>query len=424
MLKQPIAKKIVRYMLLAAMVLSMAETLIPMNALAYWDNLGGRPALTLTGGDENGDGATFLDEEGNPRSFIGDYTPVFNSIVNNQNYGDERNFVTARAIDQDIHGAWNSNTITAEDGKVYLVRMYVHNNNPNGEDATATDTKVAFSIPTASDSQIEVGGWLNSSNANATQIYDGITFQAPDGQLFHLEYVYGSATLYNNGFAGPSGTGFPDDSIVTNASGGGALIGYEDFDGRIPGCFKYTQIVTIKVKVVYGHEFELDVKVRPAGTHDEFSESIDAKIGDRVEYQIQFTNSAANDIQENVIIRDVLPENMVYIANTTYLYNSNHKDGKQITPDGDLFGGGINIGSYEPNASGWVRFTTEVTDKSLEEGDNVLVNWAQGMVKATIHQDHAKTMVQKPKITHTIITGLLCLLTIIYLLLKLRHTPR
>ncbi len=424
MLKQPIAKKIVRYMLLAAMVLSMAETLIPMNALAYWDNLGGRPALTLTGGDENGDGATFLDEEGNPRSFIGDYTPVFNSIVNNQNYGDERNFVTARAIDQDIHGAWNSNTITAEDGKVYLVRMYVHNNNPNGEDATATDTKVAFSIPTASDSQIEVGGWLNSSNANATQIYDGITFQAPDGQLFHLEYVYGSATLYNNGFAGPSGTGFPDDSIVTNASGGGALIGYEDFDGRIPGCFKYTQIVTIKVKVVYDHEFELDVKVRPAGTHDEFSESIDAKIGDRVEYQIQFTNSAANDIQENVIIRDVLSENMVYIANTTYLYNSNHKDGKQITPDGDLFGGGINIGSYEPNASGWVRFTTEVTDKSLEEGDNVLVNWAQGMVKATIHQDHAKTMVQKPKITHTIITGLLCLLTIIYLLLKLRHTPR
>lgn len=424
MLKQPIAKKIVRYMLLAAMVLSMAETLIPMNALAYWDNLGGRPALTLTGGDENGDGATFLDEEGNPRSFIGDYTPVFNSIVNNQNYGDERNFVTARAIDQDIHGAWNSNTITAEDGKVYLVRMYVHNNNPNGEDATATDTKVAFSIPTASDSQIEVGGWLNSSNANATQIYDGITFQAPDGQLFHLEYVYGSATLYNNGFAGPSGTGFPDDSIVTNASGGGALIGYEDFDGRIPGCFKYTQIVTIKVKVVYDHEFELDVKVRPAGTHDEFSESIDAKIGDRVEYQIQFTNSAANDIQENVIIRDVLPENMVYIANTTYLYNSNHKDGKQITPDGDLFGGGINIGSYEPNASGWVRFTAEVTDKSLEEGDNVLVNWAQGMVKATIHQDHAKTMVQKPKITHTIITGLLCLLTIIYLLLKLRHTPR
>ena len=430
MLKQPKAQKIVQYIVLSVIMLSITAILIPMDVSAYWDNLGGRPALVLTDEDENGDGATFLDEEGNPRSFIGDYTPVFNSIVNNPNYGDERNFVTALAIDQDIHGAWNSNTITAEDGKVYLVRIYVHNNNPNGEDATATDTKVAFSIPTVSGNQIEVGGWINSDNANAAQIYDDILFQAPDGRSFYLEYVYGSAMLYNNGFASSSGIGFPDDSIVTNASSGGALIGYEDFDGKIPGCFEYTQIVTIKVKVVYDHEFELDVKVRPAGTHDEFSESIDAKIGDRVEYQIQFTNNAANDIQENVIIRDVLPENMVYIANTTYLYNTNYKDGKQITPDGDLFDGGINIGSYEPNASGWVRFTTEVTDKSLEEGDNVLVNWAQGMVKATIHQDHAKTMVQKPKITHTIITGLLCvllvlcLLAIIYLLLKLRHTPR
>lgn len=430
MLKQPKAKKIVQYMALSAILFSITAILIPMSVSAYWDNLGGRPALTLTGGDENGDGATFLDEEGNPRSFIGDYTPVFNSIVNNSNYGDERNFVTALAIDQDIHGAWKSNTITAEDGQVYLVRIYIHNNNPNGENATATDTKVAFSIPTASGDQIEVGGWINSDNANATQIYDDISFQSPDGQSFHLEYVYGSAMLYNNGFAGLSGTGFPDDSIVTNASNGGALIGYEGFDGRIPGCFEYTQIVTIKVKVVYDHEFELDVKVRLAGTHDEFVESIDAEVGDRVEYQIQYTNSAASDIQENVIIRDVLPENMVYVANTTYLYNSNHKDGEQITPDGDLFGSGINIGSYKPNASGWVRFTAEITDKSLEEGDNILVNWAQGMVKAVIHQDHAKTMVQKPGITHAAITVILCvlnaicLLIIVRLLLRLRHIPK
>lgn len=429
MLKQPKTKKIVQYIFLSLMLLSITAVLIPMNVSAYWDNLGGRPALTLTDGDENGDGATFLDEEGNPRSFIGDYTPVFNSIVNNPNYGDERNFVTALAIDQDIHGAWNSNTITAEDGQVYLVRIYVHNNNPNGENATATNTKVAFSIPTVSGNQIEVGGWINSDNANATQIYDGILFQATDGRSFHLEYVYGSAMLYNNGFAGSSGTGFPDDSIVTNASDGGALIGYEDFDGRIPGCFEYTQIVAIKVKVVYEHEFEVDVKVRLAGTHDEFTESVDAKVGDKVEYQIQFHNTSGQTVY-NARLHDVLPNNMVYVGNTAYLYNSNHQDGKQITPDGELFTNFINIGAYENDASGWVRFTAEVTDKSLEEGDNVLVNWTQGMVKATIHQDHAKTMVQKPKITHTIITGLLCvllvmcLLTIIYLLLKLRRTPK
>lgn len=444
MLKRPIVKKIVLCMVLAAMMLSMTETLIPMSALAYWDNLGGRPALTLTGGDENGDGATFLDEEGNPRSFIGDYTPVFNSIVNNRNYGDERNFVTARAIDQDIHGAWNSNTITAEDGKVYLVRMYIHNNNPNGEDATATDTKVAFSIPTASGSQIEVGGWLNSSNANATQIYDDISFQAPDGQPFHLEYVYGSAMLYNNGFAGLDGTSFPDDSIVTSASSGGALIGYEDFDGRIPGCFEYTQLVCIKVKVIYDYEFGIDVKVRLAGTEDEFAETIDAKVGDKVEFRIEYHNEAAvsdsaaeneKNIQHDVMIRDVLPNNMVYVANTTYLRNTNHKNdnegkGMQLLPDDALFTTGVNIGNYTPNSHASVYFMAEVVDKDLDDGKTVLVNWAQASVSSMIHQDHAKTMVQKPKITYTIIIGLLCVLlamcslTIICLLLKLRYTSK
>lgn len=429
MLKQPKTKKIIQYMVLVAMMLFVTDALIPMSVLAHWDNLGGRPALILTGGDENGDGATFLDEEGNPRSFTGDYTPVFNSIVNNPNYGDERNFVTALAIDQDIHGAWNSNTITAEDGKVYLVRIYIHNDNPNGEDATATDTEVAFSIPTTSGNQIEIGGWINSNNANATQIYDDISFQAPDDRSFHLEYVYGSAMLYNNGFAGPSGTSFPDDSIVTNASSGGALIGYEDFDGKIPGGFEYSQLVSIKVKVVYDHEFGLDVKVRLAGTHDDFVESIDAKVGDKVEYQIQFHNVSGKDLT-NVIIRDVLPNNMAYVANTSYLYNSNHPNGEQITPDGDLFTTGINIGGYENDVSGWVRFTAEVIDQSLEEGDNILVNWAQGMVKSTIHQDHAKTMVQKPRMAHAAITVILCvlnvmcLLIIIHLLLRLRHTPK
>ncbi len=407
----------------------------PIIAFAYWDSTGGgRPTLTLTGGDENGDHQTFLDEDGNPRSFIGDYTPIFNSIVNNSSYGgDERNFVSAIASENAIgkDAIWASNIITAEDGKIYMIRMYIHNNNPNGKNATATGTSVAFNIPQESAGELTVGGYIYADNANVDWVYDDVIFQSPNQQPFHLEYVYGSAIIRNNGFANvDGGVSFPDDAIVTNATNGGAPIGYEGFDGKIPGCFEYTQLVCIKVKVVYEHEFELDVKVRLAGTQDEFVESIAAGIGDRVEYQIQFTNSAANDIHENVIIRDVLPDNMVYVDNTTYLYNSNHKDGEQVIPDGDLFDGGINIGSYKPNASGWVRFTAEVTDKSLEEGDNILVNWAQGMVKAVIHQDHAKTMVQKPQIAHTIITVLLCVLlvmcplAIICLLLKLRRTPK
>lgn len=430
------------YVCLAVLILTVISTaaLTPVTVLAYWDNLGGRPALALTGGDENGDGATFLDEEGNPRSFIGDYTPVFNSIVNNPNYGDERNFVSALDVGQDIHAdIWKSNTLAVEDGKTYFVRMYIHNNNPNGEAATATGTRATFSIPEVSSTQIKVGGWINSDNANATQIYDDVVFQSSNDQPFHLEYVYGSAILWNNGFAGASGIMITDDAIVTGQTKDvktGALIGYEDFDGKIPGCFEYTQIVSIQVKAIYDYEFEVDVKVRPASTHNEFAETIEAEIGDKVEFQIRYQNTAPvsdntegneRNIQYNVMIRDVLPENMVYVAGTTYLYNSNYKDGDPLLADGDIFADGSNIGNYLPGASGWVRFTAEIVDKSLADGDNVLVNWAQASVSSMVHQDHAKTMVQKPETARIIIRGIiggviiLCLIDIVRLRRKLRQ---
>lgn len=387
------------------------------------------------------DDATFVDEDGNPLSFTGDYTPIFNSIINNPNYGDERNFVSALGVEQDVHAdIWEPNTLAVEDGETYFVRMYIHNDNPNGEAATATGTKAAFSIPEVSGTQIEVGGWINSDNADATQIYDDVVFQSSNGQLFHLEYVYGSAVLWNDGFAGARGAVIMDDAIVTGQTSDvktGALIGYEGFDGKIPGSFEYDQIVSIQVKAIYDYEFKVDVKVRPANTHNEFAETIEAEVGDKVEFQIHYQNTVPvsdnnteqneRNTQHNVMIRDVLPENMVYVAGTTYLYNSNHEDGALLPADGDIFADGSNIGNYLPGASGWVRFTAEIVDKSLANGDNTLVNWAQGMVSSTIYQDHAAVRVKKPEKAAVIITTVLwvlivaCLSNIIRLYYKLRR---
>lgn len=430
------------YVCFAFLILTVisAAALSPVTALAYWDNLGGRPVLTLTGGDEIGDDATFIDEDGNPISFIGDYTPIFNSIVNNPNYGDERNFVSALGVGQDVHAdIWEPNALAVEDGKTYFVRMYIHNDNPNGEAATATGTKAAFSIPEVSGTQIEVGGWINSDNADAIQIYDDVVFQSFNDQPFHLEYVYGSAILWNNGFAGARGAVIMDDAIVTEQTRDvktGALIGYEGFDGKIPGCFEYDQIVGIQVKAVYDYEFEVDVKARLAGTEDEFAETIEAEVGDKIEFQIHYQNTVPvsdntekneRNTQYNVMIRDILPENMVYVAGTTCLNNSNHEDGELLSVDGDIFADGSNIGNYLPGASGWIRFTAEIVDKSLTAGDNTLVNWAQVSVGSMVHQDHTKTVVQKPGtakiIIRIIIWGviILCLIDIVRLRRKLRR---
>lgn len=179
---------------------------------------------------------------------------VFNSITDSEPIGgDERNFVAARENTENPTAEtnwWNANDITVEDGKEYVIRAYVHNNSPLGNDAVATNTKVAFSIPSASAKQIAVNGFIKADNAEPDEYWDSVRFNAE--QNFHLEYVYDSALLENNGI-GKGGMKLSDE-IVTEATKGGVLIGYDALDGNIPGCYEYASYVTIRVKAVFNND--------------------------------------------------------------------------------------------------------------------------------------------------------------------------
>lgn len=382
----------------AAFAVGASALISPFSASAYYDDKNSEmPSLWLKDCDASGDNCTLTDMATKTRSFANDYTPVFNNIYNNSAYGgDEKNFVGAIAT-KNAKGQgtiWTNDVLEVEDGEIYSIRMYLHNDNPNGEKAASVGTSVAFNIPQGSATEQTIDGYIYSDNAASKMVTDFVTLKSKDGRYFHLEYQYGESLIRNLGYANVDGGVKLGDEIVTNAANKGIKIGYAaEGDGIIPGCFGYTQNIVVKVKVVYD-DFTVDKKVRLAGTHDEFTETIDAKVGDKVEYQIQFHNVSGKTL-ENVIIRDVLPNNMAYIANSTYLYNGNHTDWYQITPDGSLFDKGVNIGGYVHDASGWIRFTAEVVDKDLACGDNVLVNWAQGMVDGVIHQDHSKVALTK-----------------------------
>lgn len=398
--------KVIKTAAVAVATLAVATSAIvsPLTASAWSDNIqGGRPAYRLDCTDPTKckikkvkDNKCYetagktCETEGDYLSFAGNNQPFFNSFINNPNYGDERNFVTALPEGADIHGPWNSNELTVEDSKTYTIRAYIHNDNPNGTAAVAKNTRVAFNIPVGSSTGIEVGGYINSDNANATQVFDNVILKSNDNRAFHITYVDGSAMVYDKGNL--SGTPLSDDVVKKAASAGGASI------GDIAGCFEYTKIVTIKVKVSYDN-FTIDKKMRLAGTDDEFVEELDVKVGDKVEFKISYknalpyhkTNNALNEanIQHNVMIRDILPNNMVYVPNTTRLFNANYQKGTLLSPDGDLFTKAVNIGNYGPQSNGYVFFTAEVVDKSLECGNNALVNWAQATVGNEVHQDRA-----------------------------------
>jgi hypothetical protein len=156
----------------------------------------------------------------------------FNSITNNPNIGDERNFVGIREVGSS--NVWHDN-MNVQDGKEYFVRMYVHNNAASSLNLVAENVTAKFNLPTTTGKSVQVNGFLSASNVGAdkngnagayAEVYDHATFNSDKN--FNLAYVGGSLKYENNVF-GPNGTALPE-TIFTSA---GAKLGYDKLDGKL-----------------------------------------------------------------------------------------------------------------------------------------------------------------------------------------------
>lgn len=362
---------------------------------------------------------------------------TFNSITDVAETGNEVDFTSAQEAGADglavnPHGNWEGGNVEVEDGKEYVVRLYVHNNSPKGIAGTSTGTKVAISGIGASKTnakgkqEVEVNGFIESDNATPKEYWDYVRFYS--NTSFHLDYVYGSAMIYNRGATGTTDpisaaeiesksgeelkallsshtvTGKPlgDDIVLKQKADGtldGQLIGFDALDGNVPGCYEYSSYITIRVKAVFDAPYTVEKKVRKVGTK-EWSEVVDAEIGEQVEFQIEYNNTGT-ETQDNVMIRDILPGNLKYVPGTTKLYNMNYPNWATLTPDGDIVTRGVNIGSYLGSPDGknggnaFIRFTAEVVDTDLACGENFIYNWGQASYANTLTEDSAMVRTNK-----------------------------
>lgn len=412
-------------------VIIAAILLHPVTVFAWGDNGGMRPSYSVQEINEKAD--TF----GN--------TPFFNSIEikdsdyawYQDNFGEElakgnlryeKNFVGARentGVNAGKNNIWNGNNIDAEDGKIYLVRIYAHNNNPNGWDGVSEDTKVYFTDAnnvastletvkledengyetgeTKQMQRVQINGFISSSNANPSEYWDFINFNSDTP--FHLEYIQNSALLENNGIGKG---GFILDNDIIDAKNGGTLIGYDALDGRIPGGYEYASYITIQVKVVYDYDFTIEKKVRLVG-EKEWNDAIEANIGDEVELQIKYVNNSDYE-QKNVLVKDIIQsDNLVYVKGSAKIENATYPNGKTI--DDDLVGDGISIGNYKSGETACIIYRATITDENLTNGSNTLVNWTQAQIGSTIAQDYAAVVLYKnAALFHTLVTILLVLI--------------
>lgn len=311
---------------------------------------------------------------------------TFDSITDNPNVGDERNFVRIKDASDTSTGGWTDD-MTVQPGHEYLVQMYVHNNAASNLNLVATNTRVMANLPNTTGKRIPVEGFITADNATPQQIWDQAYFNSD--QDFNLTYQPGTATMYNKVF--PNGTNV-SDSIVTSA---GALVGYNAMDGKFPGCFNYAGYVNFKVKVSTPQtaDFKLTKEVSKHGAND-WKESYTAQPGETVDYLIEYKNTDTAP-QEDVVIKDTLPAGMTYVPGSTKYGTVAHPGG--LTAPDDITGKGINIGTYTQGGGTWVMLSAKVAenDQLPACGGNTLINVARAETDFGYKEDTANVVVNK-----------------------------
>lgn len=296
---------------------------------------------------------------------------TFNSATNNPNYGDERNFLNVKEADTPTNTVWGD-SIVVENGKEYIIRLYVHNNASSG--LTAKNVCVSVDLPTHEGKTMQVDAYLAADNAEPQKIWDQIAFNSDS--FFALEYVPGSTLYTNDNF--PNGIVLPDEIIND-----GVFLGFDEIDGRIPGGNEYTGWVSFRVRAITA-DFAISTTVRLGkGIDRTFKESVQVTKNDIVDFQIYFKNTGGRVI-DDVVIKNELPSYLQYIPSTTKIYTD---QGIKNVADG-ITTVGLNIGNYAPGGDAYLVFSAKVID-DVESMELSLYNTATAITKIGSKSDSA-----------------------------------
>ena len=137
--------------------------------------------------------------------------------------------------------------------------------------------------------------------------------------------------------------------------GKGALLGYNALDGKVPGCHNFAGYLTFDFRVVGENppkpDFNVEKLVAPFGSNN-FTKSVNAKTGDKVDFRIQYKN-VGNLEQAKVVVKDTLPAGLELVPGSVKLANKN-TGGKYTNLPDNLTSNGQEIGTYNPGANAYI----------------------------------------------------------------------
>ena len=225
-----------------------------------------------------------------------------------------------------------------------------------------------------------------------------------------LEYIPGSTIFYTSAFREGKSI---DDGVVEKGINIGNYSprgdGFVRFRCKIiaAGRKEYGGNIKVSGNVFDGMDYQADwasiytknVEIQMEHTvslkegEDLRQHSLDANIGDVMEFCVAYTNDSLEAV-ENVIVRVSLPYNMEYVPGSTRLVNQKFLDGLSNKND-TITTEGINIGNYESGEKALIKYSAVVVDKDLVGGTNRLISWAKISAGGVANLDYADVYVAK-----------------------------
>jgi uncharacterized repeat protein (TIGR01451 family) len=294
---------------------------------------------------------------------------TFNSITDNPSVGDERNFVR---IKESSNTTTYGKTVDLTPGKKYQVEVYFHNNAATDLNASgagiAKDVTLRMQIPGVvnAGATANITGYINSSNASPTSVWDSSTATNSTAGAVAIRYVANSAKVTSNGAV--NGATLPDTLFTT-----GTNLGYDSLNGVIPGCNQYAGYVVFEFAVEQPN-FTVQKQVS-TDAGKTWSTNATTTPGSTVLYRVIYTNTGTTQ-QDDVTITDTLPQGVTYVPGSTLIANTKTGGSYKATLDG-VTSNGLNIGSYSAAGNAYVKFSAKVADNiALTCGTNILHNVA------------------------------------------------
>ncbi|MBG0741095.1 hypothetical protein IV500_17115 [Paeniglutamicibacter antarcticus] len=201
------------------------------------------PTPVSTGGGWGPPRATFKIDQ--PATYA-----VLNSITDNPDYGDERQFFTVRPADVTKFGPNFKTSLRVTAGDVLTFRvLYEDSAADNFEDSDPSWIQGATAVLAYDDSPLlRRVMQLSISAANSPMIWSALVLESEN--LFSLEYVRDSARIYNNAHGLKTAKGPYKFDFDQLRSATGLKLGYDEMNGTIRPGYQYAGYIYFDMKVV------------------------------------------------------------------------------------------------------------------------------------------------------------------------------